>query len=357
MKPPALDPSTLTCPTPLTPDTTQLAHGGGGRAMHDLLTRRILPVLDGPAPAGTPAPERHDAAVLDLGGTRIAFTTDTFVVSPRSFPGGDLGSLAVYGTVNDLACAGATPSHLSCALILEEGFPLDELDRTIAAMQRAAARCNVRIVTGDTKVIERGKSDGLFINTSGVGLVPAGVVIGPRQLRPGDVVLVSGDIGRHGVAIMTVRAGLSFETPIDSDCAPVHELVAALLGAGIVPSCLRDPTRGGLAAALNELALDGQVGLEVDAGAIPVSPGVAAVCELLGLDPLHVACEGRLVVTVRAVDGDRALATLRATPGGHAAARIGTVTTDAPGRVVLRTTLGTRRILDLPSGQLLPRIC
>jgi len=340
------------CPTPVSGGTISLAHGGGGRLMRGLVTREILPAFGDPAVAAG-----HDAAVVSLGGSRVAFTTDTYVVSPRVFPGGDIGSLAVFGTVNDLAVSGAVPAYLSVGFVLEEGLAIDELRAVVASMRAAAATCGVALVTGDTKVVDRGKGDGLFVNTAGIGLVPLGVEIHPRRVADGDVVLLSGDVGRHGIAVLSVREGLAFETPVTSDCAPVTPLVAALGAAGIDVHCLRDPTRGGLAAALNEIALDAGVGIEVDEAAVPVGDAVAGACELLGLDPLYVACEGRLVAFVAAADADRALAALRAAPEGGAAVRIGRVVEAPPGVVTLRTRLGGRRLLDLLAGEQLPRIC
>ncbi len=342
----------LQCPVPLPLETVQMAHGGGGRVMRNLLESLLLPAFANPA-----LEARHDAALLELGGARLAFTTDSFVVTPRSFPGGDIGELAVYGTVNDLACGGALPRFLSCALILEEGLPLAELANLVTSMQQAATRCGVTIVTGDTKVVDRGRGDGLYINTTGLGLVPEGRVLGPRQVRPGDAILVSGDLGRHGVAVLSVREGLAFETPILSDCAPIHHLAEALWTAGISVHCLRDPTRGGLGAVLNEIGLDGGLSLEVREQDIPVVPAVAAACELLGLDPLQVACEGRLVAFVPGTQAEAALAALHQLPEGRGAAIIGRVLDAGTVPVTLRTRLGTERILDLPSGEQLPRIC
>lgn len=344
--------SDLSCPRPLRHDTIQMAHGGGGRTMRDLLEAVLLPAFGNPA-----LDARHDAAVLALGDARIAFTTDTYVVRPRFFPGGDIGSLAVHGTVNDLAMGGAVPRALSCALILEEGFPLEELGRVLASMRGAAERCGVSIVTGDTKVVDRGHGDGLYINTAGVGLVGAGVDVRPGRVRPGDAVLVSGDLGRHGVAVLSVREGLAFESPVLSDCAPVHGLAHALLEGGVDVHCLRDPTRGGLASVLNEIAADAGVAIEAEESALPVDEGVAAACEILGLDPLYVACEGRLVAFVAGADGERALELLRERPEGRGAALIGHVQAGPAGAVILRTRMGTRRLLDLLSGEQLPRIC
>lgn len=342
----------LACPVPLTLDTVQMAHGGGGRVMRTLIETLLVPAFANPS-----LDTRHDAALLELDGVRLAFTTDTFVITPRQFPGGDIGELAVYGTVNDLACGGARPRFLSCALILEEGLPLPELAALVASMQRAAARCGVEIVTGDTKVVDRGRGDGLYINTTGIGLVPQGRRVGPGQVRPGDAILVSGDLGRHGVAVLSVREGLAFEAPIESDCAPVHLLAEALWAAGIHVHCLRDPTRGGLGAVLNEIALDSGLALEVRERDIPVAAAVAAACELLGLDPLQVACEGRLVAFVPSAQAEAALTALREQPAGQGAALIGRVLEPGPIPVTLRTRLGTDRVLDLPTGEQLPRIC
>jgi hydrogenase expression/formation protein HypE len=343
----------LSCPVPLQRHTTvQLAHGGGGRLMRQLLEDIFLGAFRSPALA-----ERHDGAVVPLGGERLAFTTDSYVVTPRFFPGGDIGKLAVFGTVNDLAMAGARPLYLSAGFILEEGLSLDELRRVVASMSEAARECGVEIVTGDTKVVDKGKADGLFINTSGVGRVSEGVSVHPRRVRPGDAVLVSGDVGRHGIAVLSVREGLAFETPVVSDCASLAPLVAALFEAGVEVHCLRDTTRGGLATALNEIALDAGVGLVVDEPAVPVDECVAGACELLGLDPLYVACEGRMVAFVPEPQAELALEVLCRHPLGAGAARIGRVTEGPAGMVSLRTRLGGQRLLDLLSGEQLPRIC
>lgn len=345
------DPTTLACPRPLRHDTVQMAHGGGGRLMKELIEGLFLPAL-GADPAGL-----HDSAVLDAAGVRLAFTTDGFVVYPRTFPGGDLGELAVYGTVNDLAMAGARPLAPSSAFILEEGLPFSELGPLVASMRAAADRCGVRLVTGDTKVVDRGKADGVFITTAGIGMVPGGREVHPRCVRPGDAVIVSGDLGRHGIAVMSVREGLRFESPIVSDCGPVHHLAAALLDGGLAVHCLRDPTRGGLASVLNEVAESAGVAISVDEAAVPVAEGVAAACEILGLDPLYVACEGRMVAFLPREQAPQALAVLRGIPEGEGAACIGLVAEGPAGRVTLRTALGTSRLLDLLSGEQLPRIC
>jgi hydrogenase expression/formation protein HypE len=345
------DPFSLACPRPLRHDTVQMAHGGGGRLMKELIEGLFLPGL------GADPADLHDSAVIEAGGARLAFTTDGFVVHPRRFPGGDLGELAVFGTVNDLAMAGAVPLVLSAAFILEEGLPMEELAGLVASMKSAAGRCGVRLVTGDTKVVDRGKADGIFITTAGIGLIPAGVEIHPRRVRLGDAVIVSGDLGRHGIAVMSVREGLAFESPVVSDCGPVHHLAAALIQDGLDIHCLRDPTRGGLATVLNEIAMAAGVAIDTVEGAIPVHEAVATACEFLGLDPLYVACEGRLVAFLPAAQADRALAVLRALPEGAGAARIGQVAEGPAGRVTVKTALGTSRLLDLLSGEQLPRIC
>lgn len=342
----------LNCPLPLRHDTIQLAHGGGGRVMRELLEKLLIPAFDNPVLSA-----RHDAALLPVGSERIAFSTDTFVVRPRFFPGGDIGKLAVHGTVNDLAMAGAKPLFLSVGLILEEGYPLEELSRVVASMREAATLCGVSIVTGDTKVVDKGHGDGLYINTAGIGLVSTGLKIDPSQVRPGDAVIVTGDVGRHGMAVMSVRENLSFDSPIQSDCGPVHHLAQALLEGGIDVHCMRDPTRGGLASVLNEIALDAGVGIQAIESKIPVDENVRAACEMLGLDPLYVACEGRMVAFVRSDQSTKALEILRRFPEAAGATQIGIVTDSDPGTVLVKTSLGTKRILDLLSGEQLPRIC
>jgi hydrogenase expression/formation protein HypE len=344
----------LACPLPLD-DTAriQLAHGGGGRLTHALIRDLFAKAFDNPA-----LRPLHDGAFLDLSGARLAVTTDSFVVTPRFFPGGDIGSLAVHGTVNDLAMCGATPIALTAAFVIEEGLALDELERIVESMRRAAAAAGVAVVTGDTKVVDRGKGDGLFINTTGIGRVLAGIDIAPGAARPGDVVLVSGAIAQHGIAVMSVREGLAFETTITSDSAALNGLVAELLaavGAGV--RVLRDPTRGGVASALNEIAEASHAGIRLDEESLPVAEEVRGACEILGLDPLYVANEGKALVIVAPEHAAAALEALRAHPLGRRAACIGQVVADHPGRVFMRGRLGGMRLVDLLSGEQLPRIC
>ena len=346
----------LSCPLPFGDyDSVQMAHGGGGRLMQELIEGLFLPAFAGDDPSARSAP--HDSAVVELGGARLALTTDSFTVSPLFFPGGDIGHLAVCGTVNDLAMAGASPAALTAGFILEEGLPLETLRRVVESMRRTAAAVGVRIVTGDTKVVDRGKCDGLFINTAGVGLIPEGVEVCPERVKPGDAILVSGDLGRHGIAVMSVREGLAFDGALESDCAPLADLVDCLLRGGAEIHCLRDLTRGGLAAALCEIAGHVGVGVELDEASIPVAGPVAGACELLGLDPLYVANEGRLVAFVPAEAIEQALGLMRSHPAAPQAAVIGSVTEEHPGMVELRGPLGGRRVVDLFSGEQMPRIC
>jgi hydrogenase expression/formation protein HypE len=319
--------------------------------------RRLLADVFRPAFADPALDAQHDGAVLPAPPHRLAFTTDSSVVRPLFFPGGDIGTLAVNGTVNDLAMCGARPLYLSVGFIAEEGLPVETLRRVAASMRRAADAAGVRVVTGDTKVVDRGKGDGLYLATAGVGAVEHDRDVGPAAVRPGDAVLLSGDVGRHGLAVMAVREGLGFETPVESDCAAVAAPVLALLAAGVDVRCLRDPTRGGLAAALTEVAETAGARVHVEEAAIPVSEPVRGACEVLGLDPLAVACEGRFVAFVAAADADRALAILRTHPVSAGACRIGTVEAGADGLVTMTSTVGTRRIVDIGSGEQLPRIC
>ena len=342
----------FTCPIPLQQyPNVVLAHGGGGRLMHTLVDEIFAKAFSNPDQEA-----EHDSAVLPHETARLVFTTDSYVVRPLFFPGGDIGELAVYGTVNDLAMSGATPRYLSAGFILEEGLPIETLQRIVHSMKCAAERAGVRIVTGDTKVVERGKADGLYINTAGVGVIDDGVDIGPKQVRPGDAIVVSGDVGRHGMAIMAVREGLEFESAIESDAAPLADLVAQLIDAGIAVHCLRDLTRGGLASALNEIAGTTGYAIAIEETAIAVQEDVAGACELLGLDPLHVANEGRLVAFVDPTDAERARDIMRAYADGESAEIIGSVTSDKPPLVTMKTFGGTR-IVDMLSGDQLPRIC
>lgn len=343
----------LTCPIPLSDyPRVLLAHGGGGRLMHQLIDR-----LFGEGFADLSLQAEHDAAVIHLNGSRLAFTTDSFVVHPLEFPGGDIGSLAVHGTVNDLSMSGARPRFISTAFIIEEGLPMETLWRIVRSMRDAALDSNVQIVTGDTKVVDRGKGDGVFINTTGIGVIEHNLVIAPSAVRPGDAILVNGDLGRHGIAIMAVREGLQFESEIESDSAPLHSLVQNLLDAGIELHCLRDLTRGGLASALNEVASAAQVGLQIDEKAVPVREDVRGACEILGFDPLYVANEGRLVAFVPEHQANEALSIMSSNQYGKGANRIGTVIADRPGQVRLISPIGAQRILDMLSGEQLPRIC
>ena len=346
------------CPSPVAErGRITLAHGGGGRLTQELIESVFLPAFANPLLLA-----RHDGAVFPLasgaaGGppARLAFTTDGYVVRPTFFPGGDIGTLAVNGTVNDLAMCGARPLYLSAAFILEEGFSLDDLRRVVASMQRAAAAAGVQLVTGDTKVVDRGKADGIFVTTTGVGVLDHSLSIAPSAVRAGDAVIVSGDLGRHGIAIMAAREGLRFETTIESDCAPLAAPVSRLIEAGLDVHCLRDLTRGGLAAAVIEIAQASGTAMTLDETAIPVSAPVAAACELLGLDPLHVANEGRFVAFVPRPEAPRALDVL--SRAGCDARVIGHVLDKKGAPVTLRTALGSTRVLDLPSGEQLPRIC
>ena len=343
-----------TCPIPFS-DYPQvlLAHGGGGRLMADLIAKIFLPAFANPLLAA-----QHDGALIDWPHRgRLAFSTDSYVVQPLFFPGGDIGELAVNGTVNDLAMCGAQPLYLSAGFIAEEGLEMEKLWRIALSMRRAADAAGVQIVTGDTKVVDRGKGDGLFINTAGIGLVETDLDIGPASLRTGDAVLLSGDIGRHGVAVMAVREGLEFETRIESDCAPVNALVADLLEAGIAVHCLRDLTRGGLASALVEIAEQSQLHIAIDEDKIPLQEEVRVACEMLGLDPLYVANEGRFVAFVAARDSTRALDILRRSASGRDATQLGTVSAAARGLVTLKSFMGSERIIDRLSGEQLPRIC
>jgi hydrogenase expression/formation protein HypE len=347
----------LSCPTPLpAKDTILLGHGSGGKLSAELIRDVFLPAFRNPVLA-----RLDDQAIVNVNGQRLAITTDSFVVKPRFFPGGDIGSLAVHGTINDLAMGGATPLFLSAAFIIEEGFAMDELRLVVNSLRQAAADAGVDVVTGDTKVVEKGKGDGLFINTTGIGLVPEGVNLSADRACPGDKVLLSGSIGDHGIAILAQREGLEFETLIQSDSAALHTLVAAMLGvtSNGTPDirCMRDPTRGGVSSTLNEIAERSQVGIELEESSLPIHEEVRGACELLGLDPLYVANEGKLIAIVATEAASAVLQAMRRHPLGAEAQIIGTVKKENPGLVTMRTPLGTTRIVDMLAGDQLPRIC
>lgn len=352
-RPPEGETGGAACPLPdSAPATVQLAHGGGGA-----LAQRLLEELFRPAFANPWLDAAHDGALLDVDAARLAFTTDSYVVRPLIFPGGDIGSLAVYGTVNDLAMCGARARYLSAGFVIEEGFPMETLRAIVESMRRAAADADVAIVTGDTKVVDRGKGDGLYLNTAGIGEIVAPGTIAPASVEAGDVLIVSGDVGRHGMAVMAAREGLDFEPVLQSDCAPLAVPVLALLEAGIEVHCLRDLTRGGLGAVLIEIARGAGLHLHVERRAVPLGADVAGACELLGLDPLFVACEGRMLVVVPADAADRTLGILRRERVTEDAAVIGRCEAGPAGRVTCESEIGTVRRLTLPSGEQLPRIC
>jgi len=343
----------LQCPVPL-PQRTEITigHGGGGK-----LTQELIDGIFRPAFAHAAQECRHDGAVLKLSGVRLAFTTDAHVVSPLFFPGGNIGRVAVNGTVNDLLMCGARPLWLSAGFVLEEGLPIETLRRVAASMSAAAAAAGVGIVTGDTKVVERGKGDGLYVTTAGIGVIEHALTIAPAAIRPGDAIVLSGDIGRHGMAIMATREGLAFESPIESDCAPLVEPVQALLAAGLQVHCLRDLTRGGLATALVELAEASGLTFGINEAAVPVTEAVRGACEILGLEPLYVANEGRFVCILPEVQAPSALEILQRTVPGGPPAVIGRVRAQTAGEVLLRSVIGAERILYRLSGEQLPRIC
>ncbi|MBA3882762.1 MAG: hydrogenase expression/formation protein HypE [Chthoniobacterales bacterium] len=341
------------CPIPITNySEIVLAHGSGGKLSHQLMQKMVLPqfrneLLD----------PLHDGAIFSLDGERIAFSTDSYVVNPIFFPGGDIGKLAVHGTVNDLAMCGARPLYLSVGFILEEGTPMEEFWRIVQSMREAADLSGVKLVTGDTKVVDRGKADKIFINTSGIGVIPDGVDINPTRAHPGDKIIMSGQMAVHGIAIMSVREGLEFETEIASDTAPLSGLVEAILNVSKDVHVLRDPTRGGITSALTEIAQAAKVGMLLNEAAIPISEEVKGACEILGLDPLYVANEGKLLAVVAADDAARVLDKMRQHPLGRAAAIIGEVTDGHPGFVMMKTRVGGTRVVDMLSGEQLPRIC
>lgn len=341
------------CPVPITNyQEIVLAHGSGGKLSHQLMEKLILPQFRNEL-----LESLHDGAIFSVGGERVAFSTDSYVVNPIFFPGGDIGKLAVHGTVNDLAMCGARARYLSVGFILEEGLPLEEFWRVVQSMRAAADAAGVMLVTGDTKVVDRGKADKIFINTSGIGVVPDGVNISPSRAQIGDKIIMSGAMAVHGIAIMSVREGLEFESEIASDTAPLHDLVAKILAVANDVHVLRDPTRGGITSALTEVAQAAKVGMQLQEAAIPISEEVKGACEILGLDPLYVANEGKLLAIVAAGDAERVLDAMRAHPLGAEAAIIGEVVPDHPGFVTMNTRVGGRRVVDMLSGEQLPRIC
>lgn len=343
----------VSCPLPITNyKEIVLAHGSGGTLSRQLVEKIILPQFRNEL-----LEPLHDGAIFSLGEQRLAFTTDSFVVNPIFFPGGDIGKLAIHGTVNDLAMCGARPRYLSASFILEEGLPMEDFWRVVQSMRAAADHAKVALVTGDTKVVDRGKADKIFINTSGIGVVPAGLNIHPARAQVGDKIIINGPIAVHGIAIMSVREGLEFETEIASDTAPLHELVEALIAAKIDLHVLRDPTRGGVTSALAEIAQSARLGMLLDEAAIPISEEVKGACEILGLDPLYVANEGKFIAIVAKEDADAALAALRSHLSGKEAAIIGEVVQQHPGMVMMRTRVGGTRVVDMLSGEQLPRIC
>ena len=331
-------------------DKILLAHGSGGKLMHDLI-QSFLPDLANPI-----LEKMDDSAVFDVKG-RLAFTTDSYTVNPIFFPGGDIGRLAICGTVNDLAMSGAKPLYLSLAFIIEEGLPIADLKKILVSIRKAAAEADVKIVTGDTKVVNKGSADKLFINTSGVGIVPEGVDISASNAKVGDKIILSGNIGDHGIAVLSQREGLKFNTPVPSDCAPLNGLVADMLKVSKNIHCMRDPTRGGLATTLNDFAEKSNAGIKIEEGKIPVDKAVLAACELLGLEPLYIANEGKLAAVVPAKDAAAVLAAMKKHRYGKNAVIIGEVVAEHPRRVVMKTALGASRIVDVPVGELLPRIC
>lgn len=335
------------------PEQIKLAHGSGGKMSQELFQTLFLPRF-----ANAYLNEAHDGAIFDLGGAKLAFSTDTFVVKPLFFPGGNIGDLAVNGTVNDVAMCGAEPRFLSAGFILEEGFPLSSLEAVVESMSVAAEKAGILFVTGDTKVVEKGGADGLFINTAGIGLVREGISVSPKKVKPGDLVLINGPIAEHGIAVLTRRKGMEFESDIVSDTAPLNHLISAVLdAAGSDIRVLRDPTRGGVAATLNEIAASGEVGIEIQETTIPLNDAVKSISGLLGLDPLYIANEGKVMVVVAERSAEKVLAAMKPLPEGRESAIIGRVVAEHPGRVVMETGIGTRRIVDMPSGEQLPRIC
>lgn len=351
---PAIDFSAgLSCPVPITDyKTVLIAHGGGGKLTQQMIQKMFLSQFKNEF-----LEPLHDGAVFSVNDTRVAFSTDSYVVNPVFFPGGDIGELAVNGTVNDLAMCGARPLYLSAAFIIEEGLPMEDLWRVVLSMQQAARNAGVMLVTGDTKVVDKGKGDKIFITTSGIGIVDKGIDIAPGNARAGDAIIVNGPIAVHGMAIMSVREGLEFDTQIESDTAPLNGLVDAMLTASREVHVLRDPTRGGVASALNEIASSARVGIRIEEEAIPISEEVRGACEILGLDPLYVANEGKLLAFVPAPVAQDILSIMRAHPLGKDSVIIGEVVAGHPGVVLMKSRIGGTRVVDMLSGEQLPRIC
>ncbi|MBI5601802.1 MAG: hydrogenase expression/formation protein HypE [Deltaproteobacteria bacterium] len=329
-----------------------LDHGSGGRASHELIEKVFVPRFQNPV-----LNDLNDSAVFELNGARLAFTTDSYVVDPIFFPGGDIGSLAICGTVNDLAMRGACPHYLSVGFIIEEGFPVKDLEQILFSMERAAREAGIYVVTGDTKVVPKGNVDKIFINTAGIGLIPEGIDIAGQNARLGDAVLVSGTIGDHGLTILSKREGLSFESTLKSDAAPLNHLVREMIETGAEIHVLRDPTRGGLATTLNEIARQSKVGIEIREEAVPIRESVAAAAEILGLDPFYIANEGKLIAILPALQAEAVLKVMKKNPYGQQAALIGEVKAENPGKVVLKTNIGGKRLMDMLAGEQLPRIC
>ncbi len=341
------------CPPPIqNRDRIVMGHGSGGKLSHDLIAKKFFPAFDNPILRAS-----NDAGVISLSSRRLAISTDSHVVWPLFFPGGDIGRLAVCGTVNDVAMMGAAPQYLTVGFILEEGLELEVLERVVTSMRSAADEAGVLITAGDTKVVQRGKADGLYVNTTGIGVMPEGLEIGGASAKPSDVVILSGPIGDHGIAVLSARGELGFEAEIQSDVAPLNHLVAAMLRADDQIHVLRDPTRGGVATTLNEIAKQSNVGITLYEKTIPVRPAVRAACEMLGFDPLYVANEGKLIAIVGRAEVDRVLAAMRQTRYGEGAVIIGEVQSESPGRVLMKTAIGSHRIVDVLMGELLPRIC
>ncbi|MBK8314023.1 MAG: hydrogenase expression/formation protein HypE [Acidobacteria bacterium] len=343
----------LSCPIPIQQyPQVMLAHGGGGKLMHQLIEKMFGPAFQNPL-----LDAKHDGAVFSHNGGRLAFSTDTYVVKPIFFPGGDIGSLAINGTVNDLAMCGARPLYLSSGFILEEGLPMEDLWRIVQSMQKAASEAGVQIVTGDTKVVDKGKGDGIFINTAGIGVIEHDLVIAPASVRPGDLIVLNGDLGRHGIAIMAKRENLEFETEIESDCAALAGLVGQMIDEGIKIHCMRDLTRGGLASALVEIAEASGFQISIEENAIPVREDVRGACEMLGFDPLYLANEGRFITFVPEIFADKILSVMGSHPLGERATVIGSVTDSRDSLVTMKSAIGANRIVDMFSGEQLPRIC